>query len=153
MTMSKPTKRPYSESSGPHAAKKRKPNDAARAANTGPAQETILHARQIQKLLTDLSSPQALQRGYVSFRGFLQGCIPGRTVDEEGRSETEVVKNKAILREWVESEVKSGEKKGRESERFGEGGQEEGGAVEKWKTVMDGLGFASQVWLWPRGSR
>ncbi|KAF8459585.1 ribosome 60S biogenesis N-terminal-domain-containing protein [Terfezia claveryi] len=145
MPMSKPTKRPSGESSGFHTAKKRKPNDGARATNTGPAQETILHARQIQALLTDLSSPQALQKGYVSFRGFLQGCVPDRAVDGGGRSEMEIVRNKAILREWVESEVKSGEKKkGKKSGRFGEEGQDEDGEVEKWKTVMDGLGFASQ---------
>ena len=85
----------------------------------------------------------------MSFRGFLQGCVPGRAVDGEGRSETEVVRNKAILREWVESEVKSGEekKKGKRSGGVGEEGQEEGGEGEKWKTVVDGLGFASQVWF------
>jgi len=146
--MLKPTKRPYGESSGFHAAKKRRPNDGVRATNTGPAQETILHARQIQALLTDLSSPQALQKGYVSFRGFLQGCVPDRAVNGEGKSETEVVRNKAILREWVESEVKSREeKKGKKSGRFGEEGQEEDRGVEKWKTVVDGLGYACQVWF------
>ncbi|KAF8421240.1 ribosome 60S biogenesis N-terminal-domain-containing protein [Tirmania nivea] len=146
MTMSKPTKRPYGEISTFHAAKRRKPNNGSRTTNTGLVQETILHARQIQVLLTDISSPQALQKGYVSFRGFLQGCVPDRTVGEERRSGTEVVRNKAILREWVESEMKSGEekRKGKKSGRFGGEEQDEDGEVEKWKTVVDGLGFASQ---------
>lgn len=60
----------------------------------------------------------------------------------------EVVRNKAILREWAESEVKSRENKGKKSGRFGKEGQEEGEEIEKWKTVVDGLGFACQVWFW-----
>ena len=146
--MSKPTKRPYGESSGFGTAKKRKANDGACVANSRPVQEPILHARHIQALLTDLSSPQALQKGYVSFRGFLQGCVPDWAVDGGGRSEMEVVRNKAILREWAESEVKSRENKGKKSGRFGKEGQEEGEEIEKWKTVVDGLGFACQVWFW-----
>lgn len=156
--MSRPTKRPNGESGGSfHTAKKRKPNDVG-SGNTNTT-ETVTNARHLQVLLTDLSSAQALQKGYQSFRNFLQGCVPDRrvdgvhgAVDGNSRTEADVVRNKAILREWVESEVQQGaeerkRKVGKEKKVGKEEQKEEGDEVEKWRTVVDGLGYASQVGL------
>ena len=113
-----------------------------------PVTVTIANARQILALLNDLSTPQNLQKGYQSFRNFLLECVPGHgTVGEcKARTEVDVVRNKAVLRDWLESEMRG---IGSEMKRMGKFSTKDREYDEqemaKFSTLVQGLGFASQV--------
>ncbi|KAF8469027.1 ribosome 60S biogenesis N-terminal-domain-containing protein [Kalaharituber pfeilii] len=143
--MTKMAKRPFAGGSmGPHAAKKLKADhNSGRDAHNTTAKEVITSARYIQKLLSDLSDPQTLQKGYQSFRNFLVECVPEKDGSGE-RSEAEVLRNKAILREWIESEVtRIGDAKPTKASKT-VGLTEGEDDFEKFKTLTQGLGYASQ---------
>ena len=144
--MVKPTKRSLSEAGlGYHIAKKRNPNDAMHVA--APVTITIANARQIQALLNNLSTPQILQKGYQSFRNFLLGCVPSHGTVEgcKARTEVDVARNKAVLKDWLEGEMHG---RGGEMKRMGKCSTEDREyeqEVAKFSTLVRGLGFASQV--------
>lgn len=144
--MIEPTKRSLSEAGlGYYIAKKRNPNDTMHVA--APVTVTITNTGQIQALLNDLSTPQILQKGYQSFRNFLLECVPSHSTVEgcKARTEVDVAKNKAVLKDWLENEMhgRSGEMKkmGKCSTEDREYQQE----TARFSTLVRGLGFSSQV--------
>lgn len=145
--MTKPTKRSLGEAGlGYHIAKKRKQNEIMHVA--APVAVTIANTRQIQVLLNDLSTPQNLQKGYQGFRSFLLECISGNSTVEECKARTEVgvVRNKAVLRDWLVSEIHGiGSEMKRVDKCSTKDREYDGQETAKFSTLVRGLGFASQV--------